>query len=87
MLSDEVRSSGEDTLLNIQIADEWRKITVTAEALALHLQLSPQQAEVLTPERRCQLVRDNMAFVFAGVRRQLRQRPDAQRITLKGGDM
>ena len=87
MLSDEVRSSGGDTVLNIQINDSWCKVTVTQEALEHHLGTSHTKAADVSPEQRCQFVRDNMAFVFAGVRRKLRDQPGAQRITLAAGDM
>jgi hypothetical protein len=87
MMSDEIRPSGDDTLLNIEMDDAWRKVTVTREALENHLKLSPEQAESLGPDGRCRLVRENLAFVFAGVRRKLRARPDAQRITLLSGEM
>jgi hypothetical protein len=87
MKSDEVRSSGDDTLLNIEINNAWRKITISPDALERHLRLSPEAAAMLTPNRRCDLVRENMAFVFAAVRRKLRTQPDAQRIWLGAGDM
>ena len=87
MKNDQVRLSGDDTLLNIEINDAWRKITVSREALEDHLGLAPEAAAALDGERRCQLVRENMAFVFAAVRRKLRERPDAQRITLSSGEM
>jgi hypothetical protein len=87
MRYDQVRSSGDDTLLNIEINDAWRKITVTGDALREHLRLAPDAAAALTSDRRCDVVRQNMAFVFSAVRRKLRCNPDAQRITLSGGEL
>jgi hypothetical protein len=86
MKSDEVRSSGDDTLLNIEINEAWRKVTISSDALEGIPGLSPEAAAMLKPERRCDLVGQNMAFVFAAVRRKLLNQPNAQRIWLGGGD-
>lgn len=83
----QVQSSGDDTLLNIEINGAWRKVTISHDALEAHLRLSPEAAAMLTPDSRCELVDQNMAFVFAAVRRKLRNQPNAQRIWLGAGDM
>jgi hypothetical protein len=87
MNSDGVRSSGGDTLVNIEIEGMWRRVTLTPEAIDRYLLLTTEAAAAMSPEQRCDFVRGNLAYVFAAARRVISRTADARRITIRSGEL
>jgi hypothetical protein len=87
MNSDDVRGDGDDTLLNIELDGLWRRVTLTREAIEEHLHITHEAAGKMSEHERCDFARGHLPYVFAAVRRRLRERPDARRITLRSGQL
>ena len=65
MDNDAVRSSGDRTLVDMWIDGKSRTVSVTKAAIEAHLQLSPERAEQMSAEDRCEFVRANLRMLAA----------------------
>jgi len=65
MDNDAVRSSGDRTLVDMWIDGKSRTVSVTKAAIEAHLRLSPERAETMSPEDRCEFVRANLRMLAA----------------------
>jgi hypothetical protein len=66
-----VWTHGHNTELEAWVAGESRPIAVTREAIEAYLDLSPEKAAAMTPEDRCQFVRDHLATVIDAAKRKM----------------
>jgi hypothetical protein len=87
MICEGIKSSGEDTLVNIELDGHWRRVSLSREAIEDYLQQSPEVALKMSADQRCSFVRDNLAYVFAAARRKIEGRQGARRIWLVAGDL
>lgn len=87
MTNEEVKAHGDATLVSIELEGIWRRITITREAIEEHLHLSPEKAGAMTEAERCEFVRSHMPYVFAAVRRKIRESGTARHIILRGGEL
>ena len=65
MDNDAVRTSGDRTLVDMWIDGKSRTVSVTKAAIEAHLRLSPERAENMSPEDRCEFVRANLRMLAA----------------------
>jgi len=65
MDNDAVRTSGDRTLVDMWIDGKSRTVSVTKAAIEAHLRLSPERAETMSPEDRCEFVRANLRMLAA----------------------
>jgi len=84
METDSVRAMGDSTLVDLWIEGRFRAITVSSEAIASFLKLSPQQAEAFTDAQRVEFVRTHLATVVRAASAQLRFNPGAESILIDG---
>jgi hypothetical protein len=84
---DDLRSSGDDTILNLEVDGKRRCITITRAAVEAYLKLSPAEATRMSTAARSEFVRTNFPNVFSAVRRKLREQPTTNRMTLDAGDL
>jgi hypothetical protein len=87
LLSADLKSSGENTLVNIRLDGLWRRVSLSRGCIEDHLQLEPAIALAMSEDERCEFVRSNLAYVFAAARRKIKGREDAERIWLESGDL
>jgi hypothetical protein len=72
MENDSVRTSGENTLIDVWIAGKMRSIAVSREAIAGFLQLPPDRAAALSDEDRREFVRTHLSLVVSEANHRLR---------------
>ena len=65
MDNDAVRTSGDRTLVDMWIDGKSRTVSVTKAAIEVHLRLSPERAEQMSAEDRCEFVRANLRMLAA----------------------
>jgi len=65
MDNDAVRTSGDRTLVDMWIDGKSRTVSVTKAAIEAHLRLSPERAEQMSAEDRCEFVRANLRMLAA----------------------
>ena len=83
MESDSVRTSGEDTLVDVWIDGKMRSISLSRQAIATFLQLPPDRAAALTDEDRREFVRTRLSVVVKAAKDRLRATdPGAEAVTL-----
>jgi hypothetical protein len=87
MICEDIKASGENTLVNIELDGLWRRVSVTREAIEDYLMLPPEASAAMTADQRCDAVRNSMAYVFAAARRKIAARKDARNIWLTAGDL
>jgi hypothetical protein len=72
MENDSVRTSGEDTLVDVWIDGKMRSISLSRRAIAAFLQLPPDRAAALTDEDRREFVRTRLSLVVNAAKDRLR---------------
>ena len=83
METDSIRTSGENTLVDIWIDGKMRSICVSGEAIAALLRLTPDRAAKLGDEDRREFVRTHLDLVVNVARDRLRDLdPDASAIAI-----
>jgi hypothetical protein len=65
MDNDAVRTSGDTTLVDMWIGGKSRTVSVTKAAIEAHLRLSPERAEQMSADDRCEFVRANLRLLAA----------------------
>jgi hypothetical protein len=84
METDSIRTSGEDTLVDIWIDGKMRSVVITRDAIASFLRLGPDRASVLTDEDRREFVRTNLEQVVKTAKGRLRElEPGASIVTIE----
>ncbi|HWC55780.1 MAG TPA: hypothetical protein VG434_02300 [Sphingomicrobium sp.] len=84
METDSVRAMGDSTLVDLWIEGRFRAITVSREAIASFLKLTPERAEAFTDADRVEFVRTHLATVVRAAGVQLRLNPGAESILIDG---
>ena len=88
METDSVRTSGENTLVDVWIDGKMRSIAVSRDAIAAFLHLSSARAAALSDEDRREFVRTRLSVVVSAAKDKLRQAdPDAGIVTLEAGSV
>ena len=82
METDSVRSMGDSTLVDLWIEGRFRAITVSREAIASFLKLTPERAEAFTDGDRVEFVRTHLAMVVRAAAARLRIDPGAESILI-----
>jgi hypothetical protein len=83
MENDSVRTSGENTLIDIWIDGKMRSISLARDAIAALLQLAPDRAAALADEDRREFVRTHLDLVVKTARERLREMdPGVSTITI-----
>lgn len=77
----------DNTRLNIELDGIWRRITLTRDAIEEHLHLPQEQALEMSENDRCEFVRSHMPYVFAAVRRKIRESTTARHIIIRRGEL
>ncbi len=86
MESDSVRTSGEDTLVDVWIDGKMRSISVSREAIATFLQLPRDRAAALTDDDRREYVRTHLGQVIGAAKDRLRDTdPGATLVRIEAG--
>ena len=86
METDSIRTSGENTLVDIWIDGKMRSISVSGEAIAAFLRLTPDRATALGDEDRREFVRTHLDLVVNMARDQLRNMdPGADAVAIDAG--
>jgi hypothetical protein len=84
METDSIRSSGEDTLVDIWIDGKMRSVSIGRDAIAAFLHLGPDRASALTDEDRREFVRTHLDQVLKTARARLRElEPGASVVTIE----
>jgi hypothetical protein len=85
METDSIRTSGENTLVDIWIDGKMRSISVSGEAIAAFLRLAPDQAALADEDRR-EFVRTHLDLVVNMARDRLRDMdPGSSAIVIDAG--
>jgi len=84
METDSVRAMGDSTLVDLWIEGRFRAITVSREAIASFLKLTPERADALTDSDRVEFVRTHLSTVVRAATSQLRFNPGAESILIDG---
>lgn len=82
MENDSVRAIGDSTLVDLWIEGRFRAITVSREAIASFLKLSPERANAFTDNDRVEFVRTHLSTVVRAAAAQLRLDPGAESILI-----
>jgi hypothetical protein len=82
----DLRASGDATKVRVELEGHWRWVFVTREAIDDHLLLSPERAAKMTPDDRCDWVREHLADVYAATRKKLIDPNDVGNIILGTDD-
>jgi hypothetical protein len=72
METDSIRTSGENTVVDIWIDGKMRSVSVSGEAIAALLRLTPERAAALGDEDRVEFVRTHLDLVVNMARDRLR---------------
>ena len=83
MESDSIRASGSDTLIDLWVDGKLRSVCITRAAIETYL--GPRAQLAMSEEERCEFVRSHMPLVIAAIKARLRNEPDAQAVTIDGG--
>jgi hypothetical protein len=85
MENDSVRTSGENTLVDVWIEGKMRSICVSRPAIAAFLQLPPERAAALADEDCREFVRTHLSLVANAAKDLLRSAdPDTDTIIING---
>lgn len=87
MENDSVRAMGDSTLVDLWIEGRFRAITVSREAIASFLKLSPERADAFTDSDRVEFVRTHLATVVRAAAARLRIDPGADSILIDVGQL
>jgi len=82
METDSVRAMGDSTVVDLWIEGRFRAITVSREAIASFLKLTPERAAEFTDGDRVEFVRTHLATVVRAAAAQLRLNPGAESILI-----
>jgi hypothetical protein len=86
METDSIRSSGENTVVDIWIDGKMRSVSVSGEAIAALLRLAPDKAAALGDEDRREFVRTHLDVVVTMAReRLLGMDPGAHAVAIEAG--
>lgn len=86
MEGDSVRTSGENTLVDVWVDGKMRGITVSRQAIVAFLQLPLARAAALTDEECREFVRTNLSRVVSAAKERLRStNPDASSVAIEAG--
>lgn len=86
METDSIRTSGENTLVDLWIDGKMRSITISGEAIAAFLRLTPEKAAALTDDDRREWVRVHLDLVVEKARDRLRETdPGASAVAIDAG--
>src|SRR5436190_12183246 len=86
MENDSIRTSGEDTLVDVWVDGKMRSVAVSRDAIAAFLHLPPDRAATLTDEARREFVRTNLSKVVSAAKDRLRNTdPGADSIMIEAG--
>lgn len=72
METDSIRTSGENTVVDIWIDGKMRSVSVSGDAIAAFLRLTPDKAATLGDEERREFVRMHLDLVVSTARDRLR---------------
>lgn len=72
METDSIRTSGENTVVDIWIEGKMRSVSVSGDAIAAFLRLTPDKASTLADEDRREFVRMHLDLVVKTARDRLR---------------
>ena len=88
MDNDAVRTSGDQTLVDMWIDGKLRAISVSREAIEGFLHLTPERAAAMTEAERGEFVRTHLTLVITAATTKLRQTgADADAVALEEGDL
>jgi hypothetical protein len=88
MDNDAVRTSGDRTLVDMWIDGKSRTVSVTKAAIEAHLGLSPERAEGMSGDDRCEFVRANLRLIASTATEVVRLTdPDAMAVTIDVGHL
>jgi hypothetical protein len=88
MENDTIRSSGNNTLIDLWVDGKMRSIVVTRGAIDARLGLLSDQAAAMSDEGRCEFVRTNLAGIMKAAKDRLREiPPDSEKIVIDTGDL
>src|SRR5438067_2850637 len=86
MESDSIRTSGENTLVDVWIDGKMRSVVVSRDAIAVFLRLPADRAAALADEDRREFVRTNLGKVVSAAKDRLRNTdPGADTIMIEAG--
>lgn len=86
METDSIRTSGENTVVDIWIDGKMRSVSVSGDAIGAFLRLAPEKAAALADEDRREFVRMNLDLVVNKARDRLRDMdPGASAIAIDAG--
>ena len=86
METDSIRTSGENTVVDIWIDGKMRSVSVSGDAIAAFLRLAPDKAAGLADEDRREFVRMHLDLVVNKARERLRDMdPGASAIAIDAG--
>ena len=87
MDTNDLRASGDATMVRIELDGRWRWVFVTREAIESHLMLGPSAIGKMTADERCDWVREHLADVFEATRKKLIDPHDVGNIVLTVADL
>lgn len=88
MDNDAVRTSGDRTLVDMWIDGKSRTVSVTKAAIEGHLMLSPERAEEMSGDERCEFVRANLRLIASTATELVRSTdPDALAVVIDVGHL
>jgi hypothetical protein len=88
MENDSIRASGGNTLVDVWIEGKLRGISVARGAIEAFLALSPDRAQSMSEEERCEFVRTHLSLVLTAAKIQLREgNPAADSVSIEAGDL
>ena len=86
METDSIRTSGDNTVVDIWIDGKMRSVSVSGDAIAAFLRLAPDKAASLADEDRREFVRMHLDLVVNTARERLRGlHPEANAIVIDAG--
>lgn len=85
MENDSIRTSGNDTLVDIWINGKLRAICVTREGIDTYVGFD--EAARMTDDRRCEFVRTHLPLVISAVKARLRDNPNADSVRIEAGQL
>jgi len=88
MENDSVRSSGENTLVDMWIDGRLCAISVSREAIEAFLRMPPERAAAMSDDDRREFVRTHLSLVLTAAARGLRSTdPAADTVTIEAGQL
>jgi hypothetical protein len=88
MENDSIRASGGNTLVDVWIEGKLRGITISRGAIEAFLALSPDRAQAMSEDERCEFVRTHLSLVLTAAKAQLREgNPAADSVAIEAGHL